>query len=150
MYIAFLIILSVSFILMPFGINSDGETNILVYISGLLFWSGLIGTIISAIMVNSTRKADANEDNSDVKRLGLIHFFTNTPAKIADVVMIVSLVVFIFLIIFNSAAVLKFIFISLFVFSFGMHCMLNGLNYNYINESQKRGESHYEKGNKNS
>lgn len=142
LFILFLFILSVSFFLMPFCISSNGETNSMVYIIGFLFWAGVIGVVITVLIINASRKSDTdfNESHSDLKQLGAIHFFKNRPAMIADISMMISLAGFIITMALSGNSVLRFLFISLFVFTFGMHCMLNGLNYIFIIDSKKRRE----------
>lgn len=133
-YIAFLTVLSFSVFLMPFAIKVADKSMILTYTSGILFWIGLIGTLAVAVYITVLRRQNRGFVKANPKKqLGLIHFFQNTPASICDILMFVSLFGFIFTDVWTRTTILPFIFLSLLIFSFGMHCMLNGSNYIYIN-----------------
>ena len=140
LYIAFLAVLSVSVLLMPFGIKIADKSMMLTYISGILFWTGLFGTIATAICitVSRCRCKDFAKARPNHKRLGLIHFFQNTEAFVCDLLMFISFVGFIITCIWVGTTIWPFIFLSVLIFSFGMHCMLNGSNYTFIN--YKKGE----------
>jgi len=49
-----------------------------------------------------------------------------------DAMMFVSLIAFIVARFLRWSTTVCFLFVSMFLFSFGMHCMLNGINYIYI------------------
>ena len=134
-YIAFLMLLAFSFIIMPFGNMNPEAVSPVLYISGVAFWIGIAGTIIMAIRITVLRKNSSkfNEKYSDLKKIGLIHFFQNKSAKIIDILMFLFLAGFVVTQFFSSALIASFVCLGLFVFSFGMHCMLNGTNYTYIN-----------------
>lgn len=140
LYTAFLVVLSVSVFMMPFGIKMADESMILTYISGILFWIGLIGTIAMAVYITYSRcrSKGFHQVYPNHKRLGLIHFFQNTEAFICDVLMFISLIGFIITRIWVGTTIWPFIFLSILIFSFGMHCMLNGSNYTYINYKIRR------------
>ena len=140
-YIAFLLLLSISVTLMPFAFRFSNRNLILTYISGTIFWIGLIGTIIVAIYITYSRKhsKEFKAECLNHKQLGLIHFFQNLPAKICDISLFISLICFLIVCIWFDETVFPFVFLSVLIFSFGMHCMLNGSNYLYINY-EKRSE----------
>lgn len=134
LYILFLAILSFAFIIMPFASSLEERTSILIYISGGIFWMGLIGTIVMAIIINSHRKKSLSfrKEHSGLKQFGLISFFKNKEAKIADIAMFSTFVGFILAISVIKNIYVIFFCLSLLVCSFGLHCMLNGINYLYI------------------
>lgn len=140
LYAAFLAVLSVSVLLMPFGIKMADKSMILTYISGSMFWIGLLGTIAMAVHITLSRRRSKGFEQvyPNHKRLGLIHFFQNTEAFICDVLMFISLIGFIITRIWVGTTIWPFIFLSILIFSFGMHCMLNGSNYTYINYKIRR------------
>ncbi len=135
LYIAFLFLLSLAVFIMPFGFKVEHKTMILTYLSGIIFWVGLIGTMIMAVYITNSRKQSKKFTKKfpNCKQLGLIHFFKNKPAFICDILLFISLIGFIITRICVGTSVVPFIFLSFFIFSFGMHCMLNGSNYIYIN-----------------
>ena len=132
---AFLLELSLSVLIMPV-INSVKEKTMLpMYIDGVLFWIGLMGTIVISIKIERAKRSSSDFMKScpDCKQLGLIHFFQNKAAVIIDILLFVSIVCFTVIKITNDNYFVQFVCISLFIFSFGMHCMLNGSSYKYIN-----------------
>lgn len=139
-YTGFLALLSVGVLLMPIGINIKDKTLLLMYFSGTAFWTGAIGTIYMTFKINRYKKSDHgfNELYGNDKQIGLIHFFQNKEAIIMDISMLLSAVFFIIVKIFNVNIFLLYIFFSIFIFTFGMHCMLNGKNYKYIKYISER------------
>ena len=140
LYIAFLAVLSVSMFIMPFGIKMADKSMIMTYISGIMFWIGLLGTIAMAVYITRSRHRSQGfaKAHPNHKRLGLIHFFQNMPAFVCDILMFVSLIGFIITRIWVGTTIWPFIFLSILIFTFGMHCMLNGSNYIYINYKTRR------------
>ena len=133
LYLLFLAIISVSIILMPFTV--DNNAIIPIWLSGSLFWIGLLGVIVTVIMINKGRKKDTSfrKKQKGSKQFGLIHFFQNKLAIVFDTIMFSAIICFILFSLTVNINLLQFICLSVFVFSFGMHCMLNGVNYIYIN-----------------
>ena len=142
LYVAFLLIWSIAIVLMPIASAQKDVTKILLFLSGGCFWTGLIGTITMAVKINNARKRSHRfrESHSKLKQLGMISFFKNKEAKITDVTMFVALICFIITRIYADKLYWSFSFLALFVFSFGMHCMLNGINYIYLNYKIRREE----------
>ena len=145
LYTLFFFILSFSVIAMPIAVNLVDTTKLWLYIAGTMFWAGIIGIMIMFNCINYSRKHSNsfNQSYPNFKKMGLIHFFQNVRASIADTTMFISIVGFVFAKIWIDNIIIQFIFLSLFLFSFGMHCILNGINYNYINYIV-RGQKDYE------
>ena len=139
LYVFFLALLSFSFVLMPIGQNMKEQSYIPMLSAGVLFWIGALGLLIVIININhSRRKSEGFKENyPNLRQFGLISFFKNAPAAIADVLMLVSIMGEIVLF-FTDLYYLKFIGAAVIVFSFGMHCMLNGINYIYVNYNIRR------------
>lgn len=140
LFALFLAGLAISVFIMPFGLQLADKTMIVTYIAGILFWIALIGTITMAAYITYSRQRSKGFQQAypNHKRLGLIHFFQNTEAFIFDVLMFISLIGFIITRIWVGTTMWPFIFLSILIFSFGMHCMLNGSNYIYINYKIRR------------
>lgn len=140
LYVIFLTALSVSVFMMPLGIKISGKTKLLTYLSGIIFWIGFVGVIVTAAYITYLRKRskDFKKAYPNLRQFGLIHFFKNMPAFICDLLLFVSLIGFVITNILWGTTVFPFIFLSLLIFSFGMHCMLNGSNYIYINYMIRR------------
>lgn len=138
-YIVSLVFLSLSLIFMPIVSELKSSTKIPMLANGALFWLSLIFTVCAAIRINSSRQkcADFNEKYKKLKKLGLVHFFQNKQAIVIDVIMFFSLTASVLSQIYVWKLIIQFLFVSIFVFSFGMHCMLNGINYIYIKHKTK-------------
>ena len=140
----FLAALSVSVVFMYYNSTQDGTTNMKI-ITGAMFWSGLIGTVFFASLINYFRSKDKlfNKAAQKFKKLALTHFFQNLPAKIFDSLLIIALACMILSFVLNFTLLVKFIVLSVIIFSFGMHCMLNGINFVYImNKRIRRVKKH--------
>lgn len=133
-YVISLATLSFSIFLMPIVNSIKNDTKIPMYIVGALFWIALLSTIRMAIRINSSRRKNSafNSKYGNLKKLALIHFFQNKKALIMDAVMFASLIAFVITRLVTDNLIIQFLFVSMFAFSFGMHCMLNGINYIYI------------------
>lgn len=114
--------------------NGTTMNYIFALMTGILFWGGLILGIIFIALVNSKRKEYEKRNNiSNKKKVGAFSFFSNKPAFISDVLMILFFVLtllFLFVPFFSKSIAL--INISIFLFALYCHCMFNGRNYIYI------------------
>ena len=137
-YVAFLSILSVAFFLMPFGIQKADESMTLTYTAGVMFWVGLLGTVIAAICITRAKNRSRENFNPQHQRFGMMHFFRNVPATVFDVLMLIGILGFVIARVWFEMTVWPFVCLSLSVFCFGMHCMLNGSNYAYITFKTRR------------
>lgn len=114
--------------LSQFVVKSGGQTNrIIAVISGVLFWMGLIIAIVFGLL---QKKMITNKDKDN--KITLIKFFSNKPAFVFDVLLVVSFVAFVICMSINRMSNIATIIFSIFIFSFEMHCVFNGKNYKYI------------------
>lgn len=137
-------VMSVDFMLMPIGSNDiTHDYRWLDIITGLLFWIGLIvGTVLFAIYISKCKKLyNENRGNKNVyqeKHIGLITFFSNKAAMIADVALFISIILFGVLMIFTDrTSYICYISISILAFSFIMHCILNSKSF-YVHQCLKK------------
>lgn len=141
-YITFLFILALGISLMPIGSVMKEKTMIMIYISGAFFWLGFIGIFAILWKINRCRKNsyEFHQYVRNTKQFGLICFFQNKEAFVVDMIMFFSLIGFIITKLCISEIIVCFAFFAIFVFAFGMHCMLNGINYKYLkyNSNYKR------------
>lgn len=146
LYIGFLLLMSLSIAFMPTGYNVKEKSYILLYCIGACFWIGFAGVIYMCYRISNKRKNNYrfNELFGNHKQLGLIHFFQNKEALIVDVMMFMTISIFVIAKVCGSNLQVFFIIFALFIFLFGMHCMLNGMNYKYIKlsnfEKEKKNE----------
>lgn len=82
---------SLSPLLVPFAIGEDGSLNVLGYISGVMFWAGLILAIIAYILLKKVWEKSQNEKESIVRRISVLRFFSSPHAKVVDGVMIIGM-----------------------------------------------------------
>lgn len=134
-----LFVLAIAFVLMPFAMRLRDSTMVLIYIASFLLWAGLIGTVVTAIHINRSRKQSPvfQDLYPNAKHYGLTHFFQNKQAMKADIAFFASMLALITCSIWGNQIAI-FICIAFTVFSFGMHCMLNSINYVYINYGLRR------------
>ena len=137
--IFFMLVFSLSFLAMPpaskLSLN-EGDNSLLIA-TGIVFWFSLMMAYALFTFVNFRRRRFQKKKNKGSKRaVGLIRFFSNTPAKIADIAMVVSFLLFLLFSIFTDSYFI-YIFLAITVFAFQMHCVLNGENYLYINSKNQ-------------
>lgn len=124
------LLLSVSFLLMP--LNKDSlEPNIF---AGILFWCSLLTGIVFQVIL-SLRIKKLNYNNTR-HGLGVVKFFQNSYAKISDIAFVISVIgLIVTMITTNGLGYSCYIFLAMTVFSFSMHCILNGKNYYCIKKT---------------
>ena len=145
--VAFWLVFSLSILAMHFTDRFYGQQSYrtILCINGVLFWLSLLLFLIISIFINLSRRKDKvfRRWNKGKRQLGLINFFQNKPAKIMDIVFIISLLIFIVLYASGTRDGFKvFLIFAVLIFSFGMHCILNGINYVYLNHNGKEGDKH--------
>lgn len=134
----FMFLFSTSFLIMPLAseLSLSGD-NFLLTVTALWFWLSAILSGITFLLANKKRKAATGTMKS---RPGIFCFFKNPWAKLADSAFGISLSGFILVTIAAPKSYLLYILVSLSVYTFLMHCVLNGKNYQYaieINNPQK-------------
>lgn len=122
--------MSVSFLLMPADIFSDKVyAENIVWFSGSCFWVFLLIGVILQIVLAVRYKKSAKNQKSEC-RVGIISFLKNPFGIAADIILVISIIGFVVsMIVTNSRGYICYIFISLLVFSFSTHCVLNGKVY---------------------
>lgn len=124
--------LAISFLLMP--LETEIPTQRLSpysFAAGVMFWTGVIaGTVTQCILAHRTKaryKAQYYKTEQPPRRVGIFSFFQNRYAIAADVIALLSLAGFITtMIVTRGTGYSCYVCLSLFVFSFSMHCILNG------------------------
>lgn len=111
--------------------NQENTANIMGTIAGILFWAGLIaGGILYALALKKIPKQIRVIQGI---RPGILHFFSNMQATVADIIMIISIVLTIYFAMndkSNQAIAAVVLFIML--LSIYAHCLLNGKVFRYI------------------
>ena len=135
------LLMSASMLLMPVDASgSDGFAwNIF---AGVVFWLFLVlGLILQGILELHRRKWFSLHPNKRERhrKIGLIVFFQNRLAQVADIAFALSLAaLMITVVFFTTTGYICYIFAALMVFSFCMHCMLNGRICAYVFSARTR------------
>lgn len=147
--VSFLFLMSGTILFMPM-VSKTGENNrqVLLLI-GTVFWISAIVGYTMLMLANSERKwflkNKVGIDNKMNCLPGIITFFTNVPATIADVVAILS---FVLMVIINFTDrrydYISYVLLFLLVLSLNMHCLFNGRIYKTTKFKRTRRVSGYE------
>lgn len=119
-----------SVILVPFAIGENGDLNMLGYISGAMFWIGLIVGIAGYLWI--CRKVKLPE--SEGKKIPeVFRFFSNPWAVAVDIVLIVGVIGAVICWVTNqdNAVIQEICLVCLLIGIYG-HTLLNGRIYQYI------------------
>ena len=137
------LLLGISFVLMPIDSNdTENKTSVIMLVAGVLFWFSLAAGLITQGILSVRRKkwisGNASKKAGAAFKPGLISFFKNKYAVIADIGMVGSLIGLIIVMIMTSSTGFScYVFAGLFVFLFSMHCILNGKNYIFALNPEK-------------
>lgn len=140
--VASIFIMSASFLLMPFSAEKGRLISVLI---GLMFWIfAIVGYVLIGIASREQKhffEMYKEKIKNPNRKPGIIMFFSNIPAVVADTAMICAVI----LLIITQFTKLKgtyFIYVMLFVlnFSLHMHCLFNGKIYLMTKIKSKRGE----------
>ena len=129
------LLMSVSFLLMP--------VKALKMMPGILFWSGLLLGIVTQIILEIRRRAffkfyKVRRKNMQRPRNGLLSFCSNRAAILADAALVVSLLAAVLAFVLTKGyGYVCYVFIAATVFSFCMHCILNGRIFFHANNQLK-------------
>ena len=129
------VVLAISFMLMPV----EG----LGFVPGILFWGGLLTGVVLQIVLETRRSSlfaryNVKREQMQKARNGLMSFGSNRLASVADGCMIVSVVATILaFILTKGTGYLCYVCLSVLVFSFCMHCILNGRIYIFVKNQNK-------------
>lgn len=134
-------LMSVSFLLMPIDFATKG-LQIFNLLIGIMFWVFLLLGIITQFILGHMRKnwfiRNRIRKFQFRSKVGLISFVQNLPACIADGIFVISLIgLIISVIATNGIGYACYIFMALLVFSFCMHCILNGKVYYFLTNQDK-------------
>lgn len=120
-------------ILVPFSIGKDGNLNIVGYITGALFWFGLVAGSIVYMLVYRKEKVRIQINGSGKKFIPGLCFFSNPPAKVMDIVLVIGIIGTIFCSVnLKVNQFVAIIFLVLLLTGVYAHFLLNGKVYQYI------------------
>ena len=139
--IVFSVVSSASIIACIFIGTNEATNKILRLVFPIVFWLGLIAEQVFIWKANSLRKYFEVTVKKRRIRMnpGIVSILQTEAGAIADIVFAVSLVVFVILMATGiGEKAIQYIFIFLLVFSFRLHCILNGKNFRYKKFLAKR------------
>ncbi len=119
-------------VLIPFALDSDGSLNGAGYAAGVMFWAGLLAGIAGYILLYLKYKKVERVKRQ--RRLpSPLCFFSNRPAQVMDVVLIIGLIGTIYCIVNVTVnQMLAVVFLLLALAGIYAHFLLNGNVYQYI------------------
>lgn len=134
--ITFIAIGSLMIMLIPFAdFNENALKKILAYFIGIGFWGFTIYGYYLLLNAYKQKKKIEKDFPKRVKkqRLGIFNFFATKEGMLADIMCVISIVAFGIVTLFKiKIDLFTMVVISLLIFSFQMHCILNGENFLYM------------------
>lgn len=132
--VVFLLLMSVTILFMPMASKAGENNRQVLMLTGTAFWGSAIIGYMMLIFANAKRKRFLkNEVGTDSKMNclpGIITFFANVPATIADVVAILSLILTVVINFTNLRYdYISYVLLFLLILSLNMHCLFNGRIY---------------------
>lgn len=133
----FFLLMSCSPLLIPMDRHLE-IVDLMDFLPGSLFWGGMICGGICQVVLNIRRKQTlekqgARKNQARKGRNGLICFFKNIPAIISDVTCVVSLAgLIVTTVISNGNDYIWLAMLTVFLFTFCLHCIFNGRIYHYL------------------
>ena len=133
LYGVFLLLLAISFLLMPAASARPDPVLALTLIAGLSFWIGLVGAVVMAFRLRAIAQKQMRKkpDLPNEGKRGMNRLFPNREALIAAVVMALSLLGGIPVWILASHSYWGFVCLSLLVLSLGAYVVLRARGYNH-------------------
>lgn len=143
--IASFLLLSLTFVIMPLDnlVDIPGFEILL----GTMLWLFLLLGILTQVFLAIKRKNWIARNKAQIstfnkKRIGIFSFAQNPPAIITDVICVLSIIALgVGMYLTNCKGYVCYIFMAIFVFSFCMHCILNGKIYDYVTKQNKISKS---------
>lgn len=144
-----LFLMSGTILFMPIASKAGENNRQVLLLIGTVFWISAIAGYTMLLLANSERKwflkNKVGIDNKMNCLPGIITFFTNVPATIADVVAILS---FVLMVIINFTDrrydYISYVLLFLLALSLNMHCLFNGRIYKTTKFKRTRRVSGYE------
>ncbi len=141
--VAILTVMSATILVMPFSANINDRRAVVAV--GLTFWVSAIVGYTLLIFANRERKKfifnKLDRDFSMNFKIGILSFFSNIPASVADAMLIGSSFAFIVIRFTNwQSEYISYVLLFILFLSFNMHCIFNGRIYKIIKYKRIRSE----------
>lgn len=143
----------ISLYFVPFvDVTGNSLQTVGAYSIALIFWGSIIIEIFFSYQCTKTRKAMEDRlfmlKSPHYSHPGVISFFKNREAFIADIILFASAIL-VAALLWRQAKTgwMILVGVSLFLLSFNMHCLLNGRNYRYykaLKDKSREEKKHHE------
>ncbi|MDF2820879.1 MAG: hypothetical protein K0R15_1320 [Clostridiales bacterium] len=130
-----LLVSSYSLLCIPYASNLAQNGDVLLRnLWAAVFWLTLILGYGTFFIVELSRKKTTTKTKKGKKALpGIIKFYSNSLAKVVDIIFAVSIILILVLQFINGInEYLSYALLSTSLFLFHMHCFVNGENYRWI------------------
>jgi steroid 5-alpha reductase family enzyme len=132
------LLMSATILIMPFAI----ENETVLKATGIAFWLFLVLGFLFNFLSDQAQKAYRKEQPEKAEktedRVGLFSFFSNIPASVCDAVLLVGILAAACMGLFRpelATTYAAYILLFFIIFSFCMHCFLNGKKYRLVRKS---------------
>lgn len=132
---------SFSVIICAFVGKNESADKVITILFPIVFWVCFLAEQFFIWNANSIRKRLENEGKISrvYGRLGILSVLQTREGTIADMILILSLIIFVALLLLGiGEEFIQYLFIFFIVLSFRMHCILNGKNFRYKQYLSKR------------
>ncbi len=147
-----MLIMAATVLCMPYAVRNGEQNRLGIVAVGVVFWVSAITGYGFLIAANIVRKKILSLMSGSYSSLdgkpGIITFFSNVYATVADTTMVLSFVIFIMINLTElKTTFFAYIFLFLLIFSIHMHCMFNGKVFKLVQASRtikhaRRDKSH--------
>lgn len=141
---------ALSFLFMPIALIASNESDRqLLILVGAFFWLSLILGYTLVFIANLERKSfirNRLDGNLSMDcRMGIITFFANIPAIVADAAMVAAIAAFVIICFMDASNnYIAYVMLAIISFSLNMHCLFNGRIYKTTKFKRTRREHNYE------
>lgn len=130
---------AISPVLIPFAIDENGMMNVMGYLSGGMFWFGLLsgGVLYIVLMIKAKPRRRGRRGKKQLP--AIFRFFSNTVAKITDSLLIIGLCGTVYCSTGRvDSQIVVVIFLVLLLIGIYTHFLFNGKVYQYICNSKEK------------
>lgn len=136
-----LFVSSFSLSVIPAVINSENQMSFASYLVGGSFWLFMLCGYFILILINKCRKrvedVGKHGGKKSTQRAGVICFFKNKYSRFADILFAITFILSVIFTWSNINEYITVLAVCTMLFSFHLHCILNGKIFAYLLRNQK-------------
>lgn len=110
----------------------QGHSQLLLLMAGAFWLTTVLAYVFLFLFSRKRKKSDPKQEKTGIARWGLLRFFSNRPAMLADLLMLASLVAFVVLELLSVEGMAVYVIFASFVLFLQLHGLLNGVNYRWL------------------